>query len=334
MVSSGKELNDRHNNLSQNLAKLFKMVQYFLMLYDRPYMREPEIPSSAHQTSAIKILMALTIGVFALQQLFNVLFPSPYLPGTENAFMAQWFALSGENIRSFKIWTLFTYCFLHSTQSFMHIIGNMLGLYFIGRILEPYLGRQKFLILYFSGAIFGGLLYVILHFNSMTVVVGASAAVFALMTVFCKIHPDRPITLLLFFILPVTIKPRYLLLGSSIISVLGLLFYELPNRSNMAHSAHLGGIFLGVLFYRTVIQAKSLFSMFGIDTVKISPPDWLKHRQKNRTNNLNYSVNRAPRNELQKEVDRILDKINTSGFGSLTDMEKTTLERAKDYLSK
>ena len=278
--------------------------------------------------------MALTIGVFALQQLFNVLFPSPYLPGTENAFMAQWFALSGENFRSLKVWTLFTYCFLHSTQGFMHIIGNMLGLYFIGRILEPQLGRQKFLILYFVGAVFGGLLYLFVHFSSMTVVVGASAAVFALMTVFCKINPDRPITLLLFFVLPVTIKPRYLLLGSSVISVLGLLLYELPNRSNMAHSAHLGGILFGVLFYRTMIQTKSLFSIFGRSTVKIRPPDWMKRQQKDNSNNLSYSVNRASRNELQKEVDRILDKINNSGFGSLNDMEKATLERAKDFLSK
>ena len=304
------------------------------MLYDRPYMREPQKPTSAQHKSTVTILMAITIGVFALQQLFNVLFPSPYLPGTENAFMAKWFALSGENFRSFKVWTLFTYCFLHSTQGFMHIIGNMLGLYFIGRILEPQLGRQKFLILYFSGAVFGGLLYLFVHFSSMTVVVGSSAAVFALMTVFCKIHPDRPITLLLFFILPVTIKPRYLLLFSSVISVLGLLLYELPNRSNMAHSAHLGGILFGVLFYRTMIQTKSLFSIFRIDKVKISPPNWMKRRQKDDSNNLSYSVNRASRNELQEEVDQILDKINNSGFGSLTDMEKATLERAKDFLSK
>ena len=71
-----------------------------------------------------------------------------------------------------------------------------------------------------------------------------------------------------------------------------------------------------------------------MDKVKISPPDWMKRQQKDNSNNLSYSVNRASRNELQKEVDRILDKINNSGFGSLNDMEKATLERAKDLLSK
>ncbi|MEC7608937.1 MAG: DUF6576 domain-containing protein [Verrucomicrobiota bacterium] len=60
----------------------------------------------------------------------------------------------------------------------------------------------------------------------------------------------------------------------------------------------------------------------------------MKRRQKDESNNLSYSVNRASRNELQEEVDQILDKINNSGFGSLTDMEKATLERAKDFLSK
>ena len=83
-----------------------------------------------------------------------------------------------------------------------------------------------------------------------------------------------------------------------------------------------------------MIQTKSLFSIFGIDKVKISPPDWMKRQQKYHSNNRSYSVNRASRNELQKEVDRILDKINNSGFGSLNDMEKATLERAKDFLSK
>ena len=153
------------------------------MLYDRPYMRQPQAPHPTQRMPVVTLLLIITICVFVLQQLFNVLFPNPYLPGNENAFMAQWFALSGENFRALKIWTLLSYSFLHSTQSLMHLIGNMLGLFFIGRILEPILGRHKFLLLYFSGAVCGGLLYLLLHFSGSTVVVGASAAVFALLGV-------------------------------------------------------------------------------------------------------------------------------------------------------
>ena len=49
---------------------------------------------------------------------------------------------------------------------------------------------------------------------------------------------------------------------------------------------------------------------------------------------MSYKVNRGKRNELQIEVDRILDKINATGFGSLTDSEKQTLDHAKDILSR
>jgi membrane associated rhomboid family serine protease len=303
------------------------------MLYDRPYMRQPQAPHPAQRMPVVTLLLIITICVFVLQQLFNVFFPNPYLPGNENAFMAQWFALSGENFRALKIWTLLSYSFLHSTQSLMHLIGNMLGLFFIGRILEPILGRHKFLLLYFSGAVCGGLLYLLLHFSGSTVVVGASAAVFALLTVFCQIHPERPITLLLFFILPVTVKPRYVFWASLAISALGLLFYELSGRSHLAHSAHLGGILLGLVFYRTVYLPGSIFSTFGSGKSHIRPPEWLKRHAKKGAEKLDYSVNRSRRSDRQKEVDRILDKINTSGFGSLSEAEKSTLERAKDLFN-
>jgi CRISPR/Cas system CSM-associated protein Csm2 small subunit len=51
---------------------------------------------------------------------------------------------------------------------------------------------------------------------------------------------------------------------------------------------------------------------------------------------ISYQVNRPTknRNELQKEVDRILDKINTSGFSSLDDTEREMLDKAKELLNR
>jgi hypothetical protein len=64
-------------------------------------------------------------------------------------------------------------------------------------------------------------------------------------------------------------------------------------------------------------------------------PEWFKRRKKTAAQT-SYQVNRptASNQDLQKEVDRILDKINASGFGSLNPDEKATLDRAKDTLSK
>ncbi len=306
------------------------------MLYDRVYMRQPQ-ESTTKQWSGVYLLMWTTIGIFILQQVLNVMFPNPYMRDNENLFMNEWFSLSGGNFQQLKVWTLFSYSFLHSTQGFLHILSNMLGLFFIGRMLEPILGRHKFLILYFGGAFLGGLVYLALHFNTNIPVVGASAAIFALLALFCLLRPEQPVTLLLFFILPITLKPRYLFWGSLVISLLGILFYELPGKSNIAHSAHLGGLIAGILFYRYIHHRGSGFHS-GNGSATVEQPAWFKGHKKT-DHRYTYQVNRsnkhdANRGDLPGEVDRILDKINTSGFGSLSDREKNALERAKDLLSK
>ncbi|CAA6676427.1 MULTISPECIES: rhomboid family intramembrane serine protease [unclassified Lentimonas] len=303
------------------------------MLYDRPYMRQTPEPA-AKQTSAVTTLLFVTIGIFVLQQVLNVSFPGP--GGRPNPFLGDWFAFSADNFKALKVWTVVTYAFLHSTETIMHIVGNMLGLYFIGRMLEPLLGKQQFLLLYFSGAVVGALTYLAFHFNGHNTVVGASAAVFALMSFFCMRHPDQPITLLLFFILPVTVKPKWLFWGLLGYSTYSLLFVELPGNAHVAHSAHLGGFLVGVLYFRYVYNKQS---PFGAATSKpvIEVPEWFKRRNKTAAQT-SYSVNRPTTStssaDLQKEVDRILDKINASGFGSLEASEKATLDRAKDILGK
>ncbi|NQY31616.1 MAG: rhomboid family intramembrane serine protease [Coraliomargarita sp.] len=321
------------------------------MLYDRPYMRQSHKPEPK-PASAHMILLFVTVGVFVLQQLLNVFFPgsSPY--DRSNTFMRDWLALSPEHFREIKVWTIWTYSFLHSTSGFFHILGNMLGLFFIGRIIEPILGRDRFFALYFGGAVLGGVVYLACHFNAApaaiiggkeiySVVVGASAAVLALLAFFCLLRPEQPITLLLFFVLPVTVKPKWvfwIMLGGS---ALGLLAHELPGTAGgmqVAHSAHLGGMLAGIVFYRYAYLTDGLAFLTrrkrkDNTTAAAEPPSWFKRRPK-ATRELNYSVNRDSREQLQAEVDRILDKINSSGFGALTDGEKATLDRAKEILSK
>jgi membrane associated rhomboid family serine protease len=301
------------------------------MLYDRPYMRQTPEPA-AKQTSAVTILLVVTIGIFVLQQVLNVSFPA--YGGRPNSFLGDWFAFSADNFKALKVWTVFSYAFLHSTETIMHILGNMLGLYFIGRMLEPLLGKQQFLLLYFSGALVGALTYLAFHFNGHNTVVGASAAVFALVSFFCMRHPEQPITLLLFFILPVTVKPKWLFWGLLGYSIYALLFVELPGNAHVAHSAHLGGFLVGVLYFRYVYSKQSPFGA-GTGSPVIEVPEWFKRRKKTAAHT-SYRVNRptTSTDDLQKEVDRILDKINASGFGSLDATEKATLDRAKDILSK
>ncbi len=310
------------------------------MLYDRPYMRQQPSGNDAKSTSMVTTLIIATVAVFILQQVLNVFFPG--YGGRANHFMTDWFALNAPNFKDLKVWTVVSYGFLHSTQSLLHIFGNMLGLFFIGRVIEPVVGKPQFLILYLGGALFGGLLFTLFHFNDPTTVVGASAAVLAVVTLFCLLYPERPITLLLFFIIPITIKPKWLFWGVLGISIFGVVFDELPATRNpglglhtmaVAHSAHLGGIIAGILYYRFVHKGAVSFFKTSRSKPTVELPEWFKRKEKTQRK-ITYRVNRSQRDDLQREVDRILDKINSTGFGSLSTEEKNTLDRAKDILSK
>lgn len=295
----------------------------------------PDYGTQAAKTTMVTKLLVVTVGAFVLQQVLNVFFPDAR--GSENSFLWEWFALSGENFRQLKVWTAFSYGFMHSTQTILHIVGNMLGLFFIGRILEPVLGRQQFLFLYLGSTVMGGLVYLLFHLGGFQYVVGASAAVFGILTLFCFLRPEQPITLLLFFVLPITVKPKWVFRVSLGLSLAGLLFYELPgvDGSHVAHSAHLGGMVAGILYYRFVyLRAGTIFGRPGASKASMELPEWFKRQKRQPSiHKVNYTVNRRTnRGELQKEVDRILDKINATGFGSLSDGEKQTLDHAKDIL--
>ena len=299
------------------------------MLYDRPYMRQSFSGAEPKAHPTVINLIFITVGVFVLQQVMNVFFPA--MGGKDNPFMSNWFALSGQSFRELKVWTVISYGFLHSTAGFFHIFGNMLGLFFIGRIIEPLIGKERFLVLYLGGALLGGLVYLFFHFGDSGPVVGASAAVMAILAFFCLLYPERPITLLLFFILPVTVKPKWVFWGSLVLSIGGILFYELPGQSYVAHSAHLGGMLAGIFYFRYMHERPNPFFRSSRPYASVEQPAWYK-RRKNKVSEINYKVNRTDRENLQREVDKILDKINSTGFGSLTESEKETLNSAKDIL--
>ena len=305
------------------------------MLYDRSYMR-PKEPASIKRASAVTILLVVTIGIFVLQQVINVSFPGD--GNGQNAFIREWFMLSAENFKELKVWTVITYAFLHNSYSIWHILFNMVVLFSFGRILEKILGKQSFFVLYFSGAVIGGLAYLFFHLNDSNPVVGASAAVAALMGFFCMHFYERPITFLLFFIVPVNLKPKWILWAFIGVSAYFLLSSELPaigsRMPGVAHSAHLGGLLTGVVYHRYIYSRQSIYGGF-FSAPGIEVPNWFKRRKKTKSK-ISYKVNRSIRNrdELQKEVDRILDKINLHGFSALNDVEKETLEKAKDLLNR
>jgi hypothetical protein len=68
--------------------------------------------------------------------------------------------------------------------------------------------------------------------------------------------------------------------------------------------------------------------------VGIELPRWLRRRRKTTPSTPRFQVNLTSHDDLRAEVDRILDKINSQGFGALTNEEKRLLDEARDLLSR
>jgi membrane associated rhomboid family serine protease len=136
-------------------------------------------------------------------------------------------------------WTVVTYMFLHA--GLMHILFNMIGLFFFGPRLEGWLGSRDFLWLYFLSGI-GGAVFSF-FFAPQFPVVGASAAVYGVLLAFAMIWPRERIYI--WGILPVEAwLLAALLVGGSLWAGLS------GSTSNVAHFAHLGGLAFGFTYLK------------------------------------------------------------------------------------
>jgi membrane associated rhomboid family serine protease len=278
-------------------------------------------------TSVVTWLLSSIAAVFVLQNVF-----SRWLP-----IGLEWgFGLSPAGLRAGHVWTLLTYGFLHSTSNLLQVIAYLLVIFFFGREVLPVLGTRRFIAFYAAALLAGGAFWLAVHWRHPELLLGASAAVSALVILYACFYPNREITLLLFFVLPVTLKPKYLAYSMLAFDLFGFAFYELlgaVSPFDAAHSAHLGGMAVGWIYYRYVHDSNWSFASGRTD---IELPRWMRRRSaaKPAKAATTYSVDISDRGHLRAEVDRILDKINSHGFGSLSADEKRVLDEARDLISR
>jgi membrane associated rhomboid family serine protease len=299
------------------------------MLSDRPYLRGNY---QREKTSALTWMLSATIAGFLLQ----VVLGSNWLSGAGDR-VDNLFALTIPAFQDGWYWTLLTHAVLHSPGFIFHVVGNCVALFFLGRELIPALGTRRFVGLYAAATIVGGLAWTAVHYRfGSGELIGATAAIDALIVVYACLQPDTPLHVLLFFVFPVTIKPRhiaYLLAGFDLVIFLA---YELPGvrlpyNASIASSAHLGGMLTGLFFYR-VIHRSGWFNQE--DRGEVELPRWIRRTPRPAaTKNEGESLLPSSRADLKAEVDRILDKINSQGIGALTPEEKRILDDAKHLLS-
>jgi membrane associated rhomboid family serine protease len=241
-------------------------------------------------TPYVRILLFANIGVFFLQN-------------TQRWVTSAFIFVPREILQT--PWTIITYMFLHAGM--MHLVFNMLGLFFFGPRVEERLGSRNFLTLYFLSGISGALLSLVTSPGSA--VLGASAAVFGVMLAFAWFWPDMPIHI--WGIIPV--PARMLVIITTVLSLWSGLGGV---RSGVAHFAHLGG-YLGAWLYLKWLDRKR--QDFRKKATAGSPVRELKFTKRPEVDLKKvHEVNR-------EEVNRILDKISAHGMSSLTPQERLFL---------
>ncbi len=219
-------------------------------------------------------------------------------------------ALSLNGIRHGYLWQPLTYMFLHG--GFTHLLFNMFTLYFLGPETERAMGSKHFLAMYLLSGLLGGLGWIWLSPQPYALCVGASGAIYGVLAAFATLYPRRQLTLLIFFIFPVT------LLAWQLVAGLAFIEFVLANNdpaSGIAHTAHLPGPVAGFLYIDHCWKARCCQAVGRVrDYVALSA----------------RAARRAA--AADQRIDRILDKIPRS-IQSLTKAERQTLhQRLADVL--
>ncbi len=298
------------------------------MLQDRPYMRD-DYPK--HGRTALTWLLCAIASGFILEAIFKRMFES-------DAFI-NWFELTSGGLRRGYAWQLLTHSFVHPLSGLLSVMQvglNMLCLYYLGREIETLLGAPRFLILYFGAALISAGCWLTLHQQDTGSLVGTWPAILAFLTLYALLNPNQEKRLLVLFI-PMTLKPKYIAWGLLVINTTALALGEWRGASlplQYAPSAHLGGMLTGLLYY-LFVHLREWRNPDG--RTRIELPKWLRRKQKaGASTTTKYTVNltTTPRENLKSEIDRILDKINSQGFDSLTPEEKRLLDDARDQLGR
>jgi hypothetical protein len=135
------------------------------------------------------------------------------------------------------------------------------------------------------------------------------------------IFPERELTMLILFVIPVHMRAKTLLIGSAVLAVAGIAF----PMDNVANAAHLGGMAMGWFFVRKILQGDwSRLEGALRPAEKILP----------RRPALEPLEKKSAAGFVESEVDPILDKISAHGIQSLTPRERDILETARKKMAK
>lgn len=262
-------------------------------------------------------LIFTCVAVFLVNVLVNFIFSRFGGLQLENFFAAE----SGFSGFLKQPWGVISYLFFHG--NLLHLLLNMLMIYFIGQLFLRYFRPADFLVFFFFGAFSGALAFMVFAdiLNYYGQLVGASAAVYAIFFALVAYVPKTKVQLfLLNFNIPLDYI-AYALLAFDIYSIIS-------GNNSGGHISHLGGAAFGYLYMKQFEKGNDFLGklVHKISTKPLKPKQ-RAHRPRKTPPRDDYEFN-AHKLKKQKEIDKILDKISRSGYESLSKEEKDILFNA------
>lgn len=278
-----------------------------------------DIKQTFREGSTLTKLIYINLGVFVLVMLTGVFF---FLAARQNT-LAEWLSVPSDlNILLHRPWTVVTYMFTHT--GFLHILFNLLGLYWFGKIFLYRLDGEKLLSVYLLGGLAGAAFYIAAYnffpaFENVSgLLLGASASVYAILVAVAVYDPNMELHLSFIG----TFRLKYVALFYVLLSVISI---SVSNPGG--NIAHLGGAAWGWFYIRQLGRGRDVGAWIEKLINELArlfkPKNKLKVSYKQATRN-DYEYNRM-KNAEQEEINRILEKIAKSGYDSLTKSEKELL---------
>ena len=286
-----------------------------------------EIKQSFNKGNYQTRLIYINAGVFLVVQLLSVVF---YLLDISNIWFTYLELPAFFHTLMKQPWSIITYMFMH--RDLIHLIFNLLALYWFGKIFIDYFSQKQLVGLYILGGIGGAIFYLIAYNITNTFqyniffsyLIGASASVMAIIFALVRYIPDEEINLAL--IGPVKLK--YLGIGMLILDIIG------TTSGNAGGSiAHIGGAVTGYLFGHLMINSgkditepiNKLITWVNDFFKRNKKPKFTIHKNTSKTDEEWNIENNNRKRENNEEIDRILDKIKKTGYANLSDEEKKKL---------
>lgn len=249
---------------------------------------------SGMATPAVRTLLIITSIVFGLQLVLSF---SSYA----QSLFIHYLALTPIDVLTrFHVWQPVTYMFLHSPGNLFHFGFNMLGLWMFGTSIEQKMGTSRFMKFYFFCGIGAGLSSFLFFPAWGASTLGASGAIFGLLTAYAMYYPDN----LIYIYMVIPIKAKYLVLIYGVMEIMSM-----SSSSNIAHYAHVGGAIMGYIFIKFNLWSGAAAARPRAPRSATTPPPPKPGRTE----------------AVWKRVDEILDKVNREGLHKLTRAEKQFL---------